>query len=117
MSKPWTQTSVSGACGPKPGGVNRCSACSRNSAAISASGVPAAMAMAHELEYLSKLPRFLMSPSTTVGNPTLKGITRWAATWCTVQPAHRLGTAPCCGVTPSRESASARRRSAIISNT
>lgn len=116
MSWPWTTISVSGACGPIPGGVNRLSACPRNSSAKRLKWLRTTRAVS-AMFALSKLPRALAISITNLGFEVISGITRCAATSLTIQPWHSEGTAHCSSVRVSRKSASARRSSAIAAKT
>jgi hypothetical protein len=108
-SRACTQASVSGASGPSPGGVKRCSALAFSSWTSSAGGRAAIWREVRE-EKRSKSPRLSARPHSSERIPTRKGITRWPAMSRTVQSPHKLGTRHCLSSSASNMSA-ARRRS------
>jgi hypothetical protein len=108
-------TSVSGAPGPAPGGVNRLSALRRSASMMSAIGFSAS-ARARRSLARSKLKPLVTKPTANRGVDTTNGVTRCAATSRTVHCPHRLGVRHCSSVQPVISSASWRRSLAIMAN-
>jgi len=116
MSAPCTITSVKGASGPEPGGVNRESAWSRRPATQAAGGRERAILRARRSKPPPRL-RALTTSIRTVGIDASHGAFRWAATVWTVQPSHNEGASHASGGSDARPSARRRRSAAMRGKT